>query len=183
MFRVHGFEGTTVGQIAAAADIAPATFFNHFQNKHALLGQMTAEVLDILESMLIQGFAAADSTRERLTGFVANAADQIAETRDLARVVLLELVRGESEPGGQLPYVARIHGPFVAMLQEGQEKGEVRRDREAVFLAEMVVGLLNAPITNWLSHPDYPIEKRLRQAAQFAWEAIQLKADPDLGKA
>jgi AcrR family transcriptional regulator len=173
LFRSQGFEETTVSQIAEAADIAPATFFNHFQSKSALLGQMTTEVLATLETMLKEEFAAADATQDRLTGFVARAAERIAETRGLARDVLLELVRAEYEPGGQLPYVARIHEPIVAMLRSGQDRGEVRGDQDASFLAEMVVGMLNATITNWLSDPDYPIERRLRQAAQFAWEAVR----------
>ena len=175
LFRSQGFERTTVSQIAEAADIVPATFFNHFQSKNALLGQMTTEVLGVIELMLEDEFKAAESTRERLTGFVTRAADQIAESRGLARDVLLELVRTESEPGQQPPYVGRIHEPFAAMLREGQERGDVRRDQDAAFLAEMVVGILNAAITNWLANPDYPIEQRLRQAAQFAWEAIRLE--------
>ena len=178
LFRSQGFEQTTVGQIAEAADIAPATFFNHFQNKNALLGQMTAQVLDTLETMLEEEFEAADSTHDRLTGFVARAAESIAETRGLARDVLLELVRAEYEPGGQLPYVARIHDPIVTLVRSGQSRGEVRSDQDASFLAEMVVGMLNATITNWLSDPDYPIEQRLRQAAEFAWQAIQRQDTP-----
>jgi len=176
LFRNQGFERTTVSQIAEAADVVPATFFNHFQNKNAVLRQMTTEVLGVIELMLASEFEAAASTRERLTGFVGLAAKRIAETRGLARDVLLELVRTESEPGKQPPYVERIHEPFAAMLREGQERGDVRLDRDAAFLAEMVVGILNAAITNWLANPDYPIEQRLRQAAQFAWEAI--RAEP-----
>jgi AcrR family transcriptional regulator len=173
LFRSQGFERTTVSQIAEAADIVPATFFNHFKSKNALLGQMTTEVLSSLELMLEEEFKAAESTRERLTGFAALAADQIAESRGLARNVLLELVRTESEPGQQPPYVGRIHEPFAAMLADGQQQGEVRSDQDSAFLAEMVVGILNAAITNWLADPNYPIEQRLRQAAQFAWEAIR----------
>jgi len=173
LFRSQGFDRTTVSQIAEAADIVPATFFNHFRSKNALLGQMTTEVLSSLELMLEEEFKAAESTRERLTGFAALAADQIAESRGLARNVLLELVRTESEPGQQPPYVGRIHEPFAAMLADGQEQGEVRCDQDSAFLAEMVVGILNAAITNWLADPNYPIEQRLRQAAQFAWEAIR----------
>ncbi len=178
LFRAQGFDRTTVGQIAEAADVATATFFNHFPNKNALLGKMTGEVLDVLETMLEREFRTADSTQARLAGFVALAADQIAETRGLARDVLLELIRGESEPGKRPSYLARIHEPFAAMLRQGQDRGEVRRDQEAPFLAEMVVGILNAPITSWLSDPDYPIEPRLRQAARFAWQAIRREPDP-----
>jgi AcrR family transcriptional regulator len=176
LFRSQGFDRTTVSQIAEAADVVPATFFNHFQSKDAVLRQMTAEVLGAIELMLKGELEAAASTRARLTGFVGRAAEQIAETRGLARDVLLELVRAESKPDKQPPYVERIHEPFAAMLRAGQERGDVRRDQDVAFLAEMVVGILNAAITNWLANPDYPIERRLRQAAQFAWEAI--RAEP-----
>ena len=44
LFLEQGFEGTTVAQIAEAADIAPGTFFNHFTSKQAVLAEMTNEV-------------------------------------------------------------------------------------------------------------------------------------------
>ncbi|MCL4685725.1 TetR/AcrR family transcriptional regulator [Myxococcota bacterium] len=178
LFRSQGFERTTVSQIAEAADVVPATFFNHFQSKNAVLRQMTTEVLGVIELMLKDEFESVASTRERLTGFVSSAAEQIAETRGLARDVLLELVRTESEPGKPPPYIERIHEPFAALLRDGQQRGDVRRDEDAAFLAEMVVGILNAAITNWLANPDYPIEQRLRQAARFAWEAICAQPAP-----
>jgi hypothetical protein len=37
----------------------------------------------------------------------------------------------------------------------------------------MVVGAFNAAVTNWLNDPGYPVEGRLRQAADFIGEAIQ----------
>ena len=36
---------------------------------------------------------------------------------------------------------------------------------DAVFLAEMVLGMLNATITQWLSDPEYPIADQLPRAA------------------
>jgi hypothetical protein len=58
-------------------------------------------------------------------------------------------------------------------LRGGQRKGEVRDDLEAAFLAEMVLGALNAPFINWMNDPDYPLRQRLRQAAAFIGEAIR----------
>lgn len=177
LFLAQGFERTTVEQIAAAADVAPATFFNHFQNKNALLREMTTQVVDRLQQMLEERFAATTSTRERLTGFVAHATDQIVQSRGMARDVLLELVRAESRPGDPPPYLARVHEPFARLLREGQERGEVCGDQDPSFLAEMVVGMLNAPVAHWLSDPEYPIEERLTQAGSFAWDAIRQRPE------
>lgn len=181
LFVAQGVERTTVEQIAAAADIAPATFFNHFQSKNALLGEMTTEVVDFLQALLERQFAPATGApvRERLTSFVRYAVNEIAETRGVARDVLLELVRSEATPGEPPPYLARVHEPFEKLLREGQERGEVRRDREAPFLAEMVVGVLNSAVTNWLANADYPIEERLPQAADFAWDALRRRPEAD----
>jgi AcrR family transcriptional regulator len=177
LFVAQGFERTTVEQIAEAADVVPATFFNHFQNKNALLREMTTEIVDRLQDMLDERFGAEGSTWERLTGFIAHATDQIIESRGVARDVLLEMVRTESRPGDPPPYLAQVHEPFAKLLREGQERGEVRTDLDAPFLAEMVVGIVNASITHWLSDPEYPIEERLPRAGRFAWDAVRVRPD------
>ena len=40
LFLSQGFEATTVEQIAEAADIVPATFFNHFPSKEEVLREI-----------------------------------------------------------------------------------------------------------------------------------------------
>ncbi|MGC9349228.1 MAG: TetR/AcrR family transcriptional regulator [Anaerolineae bacterium] len=39
-FRLQGFDATTVEEIAVAADVAKGTFFNYFDSKEALLGEL-----------------------------------------------------------------------------------------------------------------------------------------------
>jgi len=173
LFLTQGFEATTVEQIAAAADIAPATFFNHFQSKHALLGEMTTEVFDHLQSLIRQHLLCPGSAQERILSFADHAARDIHAARGVARDVVLELVRTQGRPGETPPYLARVVVPFTKTLREGQRAGEVRRDLDAAFLAEMVLGAFNATVINWMNDPDYPLERRLRQAASFIGEAIR----------
>lgn len=176
LFLEHGFEATTVEQIADAADIAPGTFFNHFQSKHAVLGDMTSEVSDRLQAIIDQQLAGPASAQERITGFADCAANEIEQARGLTHDVLLELMRSSARSGKAVPYLSRVHEPFTAILREGQGRGEVRADLDATFLAEMVVGALNAAVANWLNDPEYPLEKRMRQAAAFIGEAIRPRA-------
>ncbi len=178
LFMNQGFDNTTVEQIAEASDVVPATFFNHFQNKNAVLAEMTSQVVDHLQVLLEERVTATASTRERLMGFVDEAIDGIVGSRGIARDVLLEFLRAESKPGEPAPYLARIHEPFEKMIREGQERAEVVDDQEASFLAEMVVGMLNAPVAHWLSDATYPIEQRLPEAGRFAWESIRVPRAP-----
>jgi len=159
LFLEHGFEDTTVAQIAEAADVAQGTFFNHFPSKQAVLAEMTSEALD------------------RITGFADCVAKEIAQARGLARDVLLELMRTGASAGEAYPYLERVHEPFTAILREGQAKGEVRADLDAAFLAEMVVGALQVGVTNWLVDPGYPLEERLLQTAAFIGGAIEARTE------
>ncbi len=178
LFLERGFEATTVAEIAEAADVAQGTFFNHFSSKQAVLAEITSEVSDHLQGMVDEQLARPVSTLERVTGFADSVADQIIQTRALARDVVLELMRTGARPGEAYPYLSGVYEPFTAVLREGQRRGEVRSDLDAAFLAEILVGALNVSVTNWLVDPDYPLEERMRETADFLTEAIQPRTPP-----
>ena len=179
LFTQQGFEATTVEQIAEAADIAPATFFNHFQSKRGVLAVMTSQVVDYVGSLVESHLRTDLPIGEQLEGLAADAGQQIAENQHIARDVVLELVRMEASPEDPSPYLARVHEPVTAVLAAGQARGEVRSDLDTEFLSEMVVGALNAAVTHWLSDPRYPIAERLPRAAAFIWEAIRVEPAVD----
>jgi len=176
LFSKQGFEATTVDEIARVADVAPATFFNHFQSKQALLALMTGEVFEVIHSMTSEHLEGEGSSPEKLRAFIASATEGISASRGIARDVLLEVMRSDATPNGPHPYLERLFEPFVALIEQGQRTGEMRSDYDAAFLAQMAVGMLNSAITNWLANPDYPVENGLVDAAEFA--LITLRPEP-----
>jgi AcrR family transcriptional regulator len=172
LFLKHGYQATTVAQIAAAADVAPATFFNHFASKSAVLAEMTSEVSGHLQALVGRQLDRPVSAQERILGFADGVASDVAEARGLARDVLLELMRGRARPDADAPYLSPVHEPFATIIREGQVAGQVRTDLAATFLAEMVLGALNVAISHWMNDPEFPLEQWLRQAAAFITEAI-----------
>lgn len=175
LFAKQGFEATTVDEIARGADVVPATFFNHFQSKQALLGLMAGEVFETLHAMTAQHLEGPGSSVEKLRRFIASTTDTIASSRGVARDVFLEFLKTDATPDEPHPYLDRLVGPFVALVAEGQRQGEFRSDRSAPFLAQMAVGMLNSAITSWLADPDYPVETGLADAADFAIETLRAK--------
>jgi AcrR family transcriptional regulator len=173
LFAKQGFEATTVDEIARTADVVPATFFNHFQSKQALLGLMAGEVFETLHAMTTQHLEGAGSSIEKLRHFIDSVSESIASSRGVARDVFLEFLRSDATPDEPHPYLERLVGPFVALVAEGQRGGELRTDRSAAFLAQMAVGMINSVITSWLADPDYPVESGLAEAAEFAIETLQ----------
>jgi AcrR family transcriptional regulator len=173
LFSKKGFEETTVDEIAELADVAPATFFNHFHTKQALLDLMTGEVVEHLHAITVESLTGDGSAVQKLRSFIARAAEDISASRDVARETLLELVRSDATPGEPHPYLDRLFEPFVDLIAEGQRQGEIRTDREAAFLTQMAVGMMNSAITNWLANPDYPVEEGLVEATEFAIETLR----------
>lgn len=178
LFAKHGFDATTVDQIAEAADVVPATFFNHFQSKQALLGLMAGEVFETLHAMTAQHLEGPGTSVAKLRRFVASVGESIASSRGVARDVFLEFLRSDATPDEPHPYLERLIGPFVALVAEGQQRGEFRTDRAPAFLAQMAVGMLNSSITSWLADPDYPVETGLGDAAEFALETLAASPAP-----
>jgi AcrR family transcriptional regulator len=177
LFNQQGYDATTVEQIADAADCAPATFFNHFQNKQTVLGLMASEVVSHVQQMLEAEFKHSGSAEQRLIGLATTAASQIAQHQHIARHVLLELLRTRGRPEAQTPYLDQIFEPVEGVLSEGQSNREVRDDHDARFLTRMVIGMLNTTVTHWLGDPTYPIERELPRAARFAWDAVRARSD------
>ena len=172
LFLTQGFSETTVDQIAERADVAPATFFNHFQSKSALLELMTGEVFEVLTAITAQAFGGGGSSSDKLRRFIASATEGIAANRGVARDVLLELMGRDASADGPHPYLENLTEPFVELIRAGQKTGEMRSDDEPEFLAQMAMGMLNSAITNWLTDPTYPVESGLARATDFTLRTL-----------
>ncbi|MBW2288708.1 MAG: TetR/AcrR family transcriptional regulator [Deltaproteobacteria bacterium] len=182
LFLEYGFAATTVNQIADAADVAQATFFNHFQSKTAILGAMTEEVFAQLESLMSEVLSQPGTPQERIRRFARRVADETLAVRGLAKDVLLELHQIGVQSGDVAPHLAGMREPFERMLREGQRQRTVRDDLSAEFLAEFVIGALNTTVMNWLIQTHYPLAVRLDQAASLLAEAIEPRpGDPPGG--
>jgi AcrR family transcriptional regulator len=172
LFMQRGFEATTVEQIAEAADVAQATFFNHFSGKNAVLAEMTREVSERLRELIAEQLPRRVSAQAKIRAFGERAADEVEASLGVARDVLLELVRTSPRPGEAFAYVASAHAAFVDIVEEGQRRGEVRTDYDASFLAEIIVGAFNAAAIRWMSDPEYPLAERLRRTGVFIGQAM-----------
>jgi len=178
LFLRRGFEATTVEQIAEAADVAQATFFNHFSGKNAVLAEMTREVSERLQELAAEQIPRRATAQHKIRAFGEKAADEVEASVGVAREVLLELLSTGSRPGEAFAYLKSAYAPFVEIIAEGQRRGEVRTDHEASFLAEMVVGAFNAAAIQWMHDSRYPLAERLRRTGVFIGEAIAPRTTP-----
>jgi len=78
LFAEQGYEGTTVDQIAAAAEISPSTFFRYFPTKEDVVVQ------DEFDDQLLEAFRAAGA-----------APDPLASLRDSVLAAIVGIDEGE----------------------------------------------------------------------------------------
>jgi AcrR family transcriptional regulator len=168
----QGYWATRVEEIADAADVAPATFFNYFPNKWALLAALASEILERIADLLAEDTGATVPALPRLQEFFTRAATQVELAEADLHGVLLLAVRATALSDSGRERVARLHRALSALLYAGQQTGDVRRDVDATFLSELVVGAFLAALTSWLNDPRYPLAIRMNQLGGFVTEAL-----------
>ena len=172
LFLEQGFEATTVEQIADAADIAQATFFNHFPTKDAVVGEMAGEVFERFRGLVEEQRRRRTSTQEQLLGFAERGARVVEGAPELTRRMLLEVMRSAARPGDTRQALGRVQHELTEMVREGQARGDVHRDRDPEFLAELVLSVVHGSIVQWMNDDAYPLRSRMREAAAFMGDAL-----------
>ncbi|MBW2273486.1 MAG: TetR/AcrR family transcriptional regulator [Deltaproteobacteria bacterium] len=149
LFRERGFDATPVREIAAAAEISDATFFNYFATKDAVLSSWVHALLEPDAA----AFASADayrSLRPPLRGWVRDLARRIEEDRELM-VAAWSRLRVVATPSGSAARAGEAGAsPLVAAFREAQGRGEVRADLPAEQLARLLRAALACSAGEWL---------------------------------
>jgi AcrR family transcriptional regulator len=176
LFVARGVAGTSVADIAEAADVAAGTFFNHFASKDALVAALAASVFEPLEQAFEAGPEA--DLAARAGAFFAEAARRLAGARESLGALLVPLVRASAAGDFVADPLDGLRRAWSRLLFAGQRRGEVRSDAEAAFLAELVIGAFAAALLHWLRDPRYPLERRMAQLAGFTAGALGASGAP-----
>ncbi len=165
LFARQGVAGTTVDDIARAAQVSRATAFNYFPSKQALLEvlvhEMEARFLHVMDAQFDRPASAA----ARLAALFGWTAAKVEETPELSRVLIgaSETTFGAAADSGVR--TARTHRAFVRVLDAGRREGNVRRDVPTAVLAEIVAGTYAGILHAWRVRANYPLRRRLDAAA------------------
>jgi len=142
LFAERGFDGVSVSDVAKAAGVSKANIFHHFGNKQALY-------MDVLKSSLNEFSQLTEYLQpqrapieQRLQHFLQAQAAHLQQHQQSAQVVLRELLENRSEVTQQLAEQTTDaqFRQLLALLQEGQQTGEIRAEVDLTALMVMMLG-------------------------------------------
>lgn len=149
-FAARGWGRTRVEDIAQAAGVSPASAYNHFPSKHALIG---AVYRPIVAPLLVQAHRDIAHGRDVVTAIE----DQV---RELCRLTVRHHELTAAFAAGVLDYTARVGAPpdpgdegdprvlvpmpqaLVVLVAHGQATGRLRRYPAAPDICGLVVNAL-----------------------------------------
>jgi TetR/AcrR family transcriptional regulator, mexJK operon transcriptional repressor len=105
LFFSHGYQGTSVDQIAASAEVSKQTVYKHFGDKHELLLAIVNNALESTVAAFLERIGALADTADLEADVTAFAADYLRAVLQEPVVQLRRLVVGEAN---RVPELAQL---------------------------------------------------------------------------
>ena len=164
LFAAHGYEATTVDQIADAAGMSRRTFFRYFDGKDELVLERLVESGNLIATALEQrpaGESAWPALRAAFAVTVALQEEHHRKSRPLQIMLRAEpALRATAETRRRL-WVERLAPLVAARLPDAPA---ILRDVRAVAVTASAVACLEAAQVAWAENPGTSLSELLDQA-------------------
>jgi AcrR family transcriptional regulator len=155
LFAERGFDGTSVQEIVAAAEVTKGALYHYFDSKddllyeiyHSLITRQLAE----LDRILAAGRPPRDAVREIVAGLIESTAEHIDEAKVFAREMHrldhehMHAVRADRR---------RYHVRFRGLVEAAQRDGAFAAEASADTVTLVALGMVNQ-LPHWY-RPDGP---------------------------
>ena len=169
LFERDGFEPVTMEQIAAAADVAKGTLYNHFPTKEAVLAYAIHHQLAEDMNKLGRHLGPACGFKEGVGPLM----DSLARWCEGHREYLAPYLRFRFADIQAPTPDAGVEGPndivdvYTLLITNSQRAGELRKDLEASFLAVMFHHLCLGVLLQWLLGRSKKLRRELTVAVEL----------------
>jgi TetR/AcrR family transcriptional regulator, transcriptional repressor for nem operon len=146
-FWQHGYEATSVRDLAARMGISGPSLYNTYGDKHALFVRALERYLDHSTRARIKRFEDGLPPKQAIRGFIAEIIDRSVKDRERRGCFLinsaLEVAPHDRKLGALIAdRLAEIEAFFYRSVRAAQVEGAVPKDRNAKDIARLLLGVL-----------------------------------------
>ena len=149
LFAAKGVEGTTVAEIADAADIGKGTFFRYFATKEAVFNELGRMLL----ARMVEGAGALAEdglpAPELLRRFFLPAYRWHQENPRLSRLVMFSMIGSAAVMDAEQSNLQGFVVALAEVVRRGQAKGEVTTEVRAEDVALVLLGTYFTVLHAW----------------------------------
>ena len=151
LFQRQGFDGTTMDQIAAEADIARKTLYNHFPVKEAIVDDYVRELSTDLARPSREELHQLPDTRSRLLAALDTAYQWVETNPEFTAICLGYRMKNMWRKTGGDTSETGTHEIMSEILVRGQQTGEIRQDVPVKLLVFQLDMLRGSVVMEWLA--------------------------------
>jgi len=169
LFAERGYLATTVEDITEAADVGKGTFFNYFPSKEHVLatfGDQRVAYFERARGRIESGCAAEQVLGET----IAEITSLDSQDASLFRSIFAAHACSETVRTHFRERIRRCQRIIADIIHAGQQRSEIRRDRDAGEMARLLQQSLLGLTMAWAMNPDEPLPKLSSQLWRALWE-------------
>ncbi|MGB5952299.1 MAG: TetR/AcrR family transcriptional regulator [Ornithinimicrobium sp.] len=170
LFAEKGFEGTTVEEIAATAEVSKPVIYEHFGGKEGLYAVVVDREIQKLLSAITEALSAEMHSRALLERAALALLDYIETSTDGFRI----LVR-DSPPGQATGSFASLISDVASQVEHilaAEFKRQHLDPKAAGLYAQMLVGMVAIPGGWWLDSRKFKKDDVAAHLVNLAWNGL-----------
>ncbi|GKT24484.1 TetR/AcrR family transcriptional regulator [Acidovorax sp. SUPP3334] len=145
-FREHGFAGTSMDRVAAAADVSKRTVYNHFPSKDDLFAAILGHLWERSQSLAALVHDPARPLRAQLLELLQRKMELLNDAGfiDLSRVAMAEMLHTPARAQAMVARLGEKEEGVPAWILAAQRAGRLRRGIDPHYAAHQLQGLVKA---------------------------------------
>jgi AcrR family transcriptional regulator len=150
LFSEHGYENTSIEQIARAAGVGKGTVYSYFQTKKDLLKGFCEYELEKIHLELVKRSNQDTSILEQMLAIYMTEFHHVTQNREFGRLYMRESIfPKDAEIQDNKETDDKYFQMLFPILQKGQERGELRKDVELLYMTAHFYSLYIMIISAW----------------------------------
>jgi TetR/AcrR family transcriptional regulator, regulator of autoinduction and epiphytic fitness len=145
-FREHGFAGTSMDRVAAAAEVSKRTVYNHFPSKDELFAAILAQLWERSQGLAAVAYAPDRPLRSQLLELLGQKMQLLNDPSfiDLSRVAMAEMMHTPERAQDMVARLPEKEEGLATWVREAQRDGRLRAGVDPAYAAQQLQGLVKA---------------------------------------